>query len=108
MAQRQANFPLSRRQKRRPRRTKPASIHLLVAAAFAITTIIFYAINYLYHSRTTHVANLDDTVQNDRIRNEEEHRIEDDRGAPETGKAARARALPLLHFYISFEHTFKI
>ena len=88
MAQRQANFPLSRRQKRRPRRTKPASMHLLVAAAFAISTIL-YAVNYLYHSRTTHVANLDDTIQNDRKRNGEEHQIEDDRDVPETGETER-------------------
>lgn len=95
MAQRQANFPLSRRLKRRPRQTKPASIHhLLVAVAFAISTILlFYAINinHLYHSRATHVANLDDTVQNDRKRNGEEHQIEDDRDVPETGKTERAR-----------------
>ncbi len=103
MAQRQASFPLSQsqfsRRQRQPRRRKtktkkPASIHPLVAAAFAIT-IIFYAINYLYYSHTTHVAYLDDDavdsqqpspVENDQNRNKEEQRTEDDRDDPETGK----------------------
>lgn len=106
MAQRQSRFSLSqsqfsRRQKRRPRLKKLASIHLLVVAAALAITTIFYAIK-LYYSHTQ-VANLDDNVigsqhlppaQNDQ--NEEEQRIEDDRDAPETGK----REETLLHFYI--------
>mmetsp|Transcript_3032 Transcript_3032/g.5123 ORF Transcript_3032/g.5123 Transcript_3032/m.5123 type:complete len:548 (-) Transcript_3032:110-1753(-) len=100
MAERQSRFSLSqtqfsRRQKRRPRQKKLASIHLLVAAALALAlaiATILYAIK-LYYSRT-HVANLDDKVissqhlppaQNDQNRKKEEQRIiQDDRVAPET------------------------
>lgn len=110
MAERQSRFSLSqtqfsRRQKRRPRQKKLASIHLLVAAALALAlaiATILYAIK-LYYSRT-HVANLDDKVissqhlppaQNDQNRKKEEQRIiQDDRVAPETGK----RKEDSLHF----------